>query len=377
MTDNPPLSKRDLASHHLLIAGTGRAGTSYLVRFLGALGLETGFSGADGADGWDAEANAGLEHSPLAAPDERLPYVVKSPWIGEYADEIFKSQRYKIDALVIPMRDLVEAATSRAIVEHRAIFEKHPWIGNLDRTWEAFGETPGGIVYSLNPVDQARLLAVNFHTLVHQAIVAEIPIVFLAFPRMAEDWRYLYRQLQPVLPATVTEDAARLAHAAITDLAKVRVRREVRGDGPAQEARMALHYPDSSEIDGIALRRELGRLHAKLKDGEAELGALRMALEGVQSEAADLRSHNAELLVRGDVTTRWAEERRLALETAQQKVETARLEAAALRSDVERLSAALAAQRRTFAYRVTKLARGALRPIRVLLRRGPRAEVRE
>ena len=47
--------------HHLVIAGTGRAGTSFLVRYLHQLGLETELAGAHRRPSWDAMANAGLE----------------------------------------------------------------------------------------------------------------------------------------------------------------------------------------------------------------------------------------------------------------------------------------------------------------------------
>jgi hypothetical protein len=48
----------------MLIAGTGRAGTSFLVRYLSALGLETEIE-RSGQSQWDDVANAGLETMPL------------------------------------------------------------------------------------------------------------------------------------------------------------------------------------------------------------------------------------------------------------------------------------------------------------------------
>ena len=67
---------------HLVIAGTGRAGTSFLVRYLTELGLDTTLTRKGDAADWDTEANAGLED--LVVAGKSLPYVVKSPWIGEY-----------------------------------------------------------------------------------------------------------------------------------------------------------------------------------------------------------------------------------------------------------------------------------------------------
>jgi hypothetical protein len=50
---------------HLFIAGTGRTGTSFLVRYLSELGLDTHIS-RHGCAHWDSNANAGLEDAPLA-----------------------------------------------------------------------------------------------------------------------------------------------------------------------------------------------------------------------------------------------------------------------------------------------------------------------
>src|SRR5271163_4893442 len=97
---------------HLIIAGTGRAGTSFLVRYLTELGLDTTLARNGDRAGWDAEANAGLEN--LLVSGANLPYVIKSPWISEYVEQILKEERFKIDAFIVPVRDLVEVATSRA-----------------------------------------------------------------------------------------------------------------------------------------------------------------------------------------------------------------------------------------------------------------------
>ena len=66
-------------SRHLLIAGTGRAGTSFLVRYLAKLGLDTQLSRTGADANWDDAANAGLETLLLPGAAD-LPYVIKSPW---------------------------------------------------------------------------------------------------------------------------------------------------------------------------------------------------------------------------------------------------------------------------------------------------------
>jgi hypothetical protein len=71
-------SSSDGRRRHLLVAGTGRAGTSALVRYLTGLGLETHLSKNGEASIFDDAAQAGLEDLALRSFNPDLPYVVKS-----------------------------------------------------------------------------------------------------------------------------------------------------------------------------------------------------------------------------------------------------------------------------------------------------------
>ena len=184
---------------HIFIAGTGRAGTSFLVRYLDALGLETHIS-KSGDDQWHAKANAGLEDLPFAAPAESLPYVVKTPWISEFVDQLLADRSIAIDAVVIPVRELSDAATSRIIVELSSLYENVEWMTSFEDT-RHWGATPGGGVFSLDPVDQERILAVEYARLVRRLVRSDVAVVFLDFPRIVEDADYLFDKLRPYLPA--------------------------------------------------------------------------------------------------------------------------------------------------------------------------------
>jgi len=243
---------------HLLIAGTGRAGTTFLVRYLSELGLDTTLSRRGSfKGGWNENANAGLEELPVSVASADLPYVIKSPWAYEMADDLLSNPALQLDAVILPMRDLVEAAASRTVLELRAMHEQAPWMADLSHSWETWCHTPGGTLYSLNPVDQARLLAVGFHRLVDRLTRADVPILFLSFPRFIEDADYLYARLRPVLPGTVTRQAALRAHAAVADGSKVRIGSEL-----SQVAKAPVHSmqgPSLADLDRIALARELAR----------------------------------------------------------------------------------------------------------------------
>jgi hypothetical protein len=257
---------------HLLIAGTGRAGTSFLVRFLAELGLETHIS-RFGEDPWDDAAQAGLEDLPVAAGLENLPYIFKTPWAYQFIEQMLADSAIAFDAVIIPMRDLVEAAASRSIVQLQAIHGRAPWMAQMDNTWEDWGDTAGGAVFSLNPVDQSRLLAAGFHGLVNRLVQAEVPLIFVAFPRMVQDTDYLIGKLRPVIPASVTLEQARQSHRRVADAALVRVGQELSQTGELHVL-PAASLPTLKELDNIALRRELVRLRDRLAATEAARLAL-------------------------------------------------------------------------------------------------------
>ncbi len=260
---------------HLLIAGTGRAGTSFLVRYLTGVGLDTTLSRRGDEAFWDEDANAGLEENAAESDWSGLPYVVKTPWLHQLIDEILSRPDIKIDAVVVPIRDLVEAAASRVISELRAMHHDAPWMAELAHGWEVWGTTPGGIVYSLSPLDQARLLAISFHRLLERLAQADIPVVLVAFPRLAQDADYLFRRLQTVLPPGTTAEKAGEVHRSLADASKIRVASELDGTLAATPSCSAepTAYPESERLHRIALGRELGRVRRALADANAALQA--------------------------------------------------------------------------------------------------------
>ncbi len=272
------------ASRHLLIAGTGRAGTSFLVRYLTLLGLDTNLSRSGPDAVWNEAANAGLEDLPLPNAGS-LPYVIKSPWSYQVIHRALEAGTLTFDAVVVPMRDLTEAAASRTIVEQRALHGSIPWMAELDRTWETHGHTPGGIIYSLNPIDQARLLAVGFHQLLERLVRQDIPVILLSFPRLIADAPYLYAKLAPVLPSTVTADIARAAHAASADPGKVRVGGELRGQGGFR-----LDGPGPLRLEHAALQRLLQETRMELEKTRNSLRTLQRLLQETRMELEKTRN---------------------------------------------------------------------------------------
>ncbi|HVS85445.1 MAG TPA: hypothetical protein VHD91_07425 [Gaiellaceae bacterium] len=166
-------------ANHLVIAGPGRAGTTLLVRLLDALGFETGIERLP----FDDDANAGFEAnltSPLA------PYVVKSPaltWTlpGLLADGSVDPAT--IDWLVVPLRELDQAAASRLAVTAGAR--------------DAF--VPGGLYGTRRPGRQRASIAEATYRLLLAAAEYELPLIVLEYPRFARDAAYAFRRLRPAL----------------------------------------------------------------------------------------------------------------------------------------------------------------------------------
>lgn len=208
-------------SHHLLIGGTGRAGTSFLVRLLHEVGFETHLSREDGEHDWSEEANAGLED--MLRPDgDDAPYVVKSPWLYQWIDPLLASD-FVIDGVILPVRDLADAAASRSILEYQHMHRAAPHLTDQPDTWDSWGSVAGGIVYSTHPLDQTRLLAAGFFKVVQRLTEAAIPMYFVAFPRLALDADYLYDQIKASFPQAISREDFVAAHRRVADPAKIRV----------------------------------------------------------------------------------------------------------------------------------------------------------
>lgn len=162
---------------HLIIAGTGRAGTTLLVDLLAELGLDTGRERLE----YFPEANAGRE---LHLPDPDAPYVVKDPTLKVGA--LIESGHLvadDIDAIVVPVRDLKTATLSRKLRSASTIKAK----------------VPGGMTGTLNPWRQEAVLAKRVHQLLEDAAEYDIDLELIAFPRFAQDPDYAYRRLAPLV----------------------------------------------------------------------------------------------------------------------------------------------------------------------------------
>ena len=180
--------------HKMVIAGTGRAGTTFLVQLLTALGIETGFK--DIHDGVYENCHAGMEKD-IREPSS--PYIVKSPSLCDTLAEVMASGNYVIDHLFIPIRDLEAAAMSRISVSSQAQGTQSKWRQRLIGKFKHKKAVPGGLIDTDNPQEQLPILAEKLYRLIYAVSLFDIPHTLLHFPKLTQDPRYLYQKLAPIV----------------------------------------------------------------------------------------------------------------------------------------------------------------------------------
>jgi hypothetical protein len=181
----------------IAIAGPGRSGTSLLVKILNAAGLNT-----PGSETEYDEVNAGRESRiGIGSPFD----VDKDPWLYAYAESLSDEAWSEYRALIIPIRNLRDASISRSKNERVSRLVENPELDHWN--WDTWGRVPGGAISATNAREIGAVLSTGLWTLIEVATAKKIPIVLLNFPEFARDADYLWSQLSPHLPASVTRDA--------------------------------------------------------------------------------------------------------------------------------------------------------------------------
>lgn len=184
----------------ILIAGTGRAGTTLLMQILTELGYDTGFT--DKYQDWRITVRAGMEMGyPVKAPltDEfdvelethigeaknkinALPKIVKSPSFSLHLGELLKKGVIEVEHVIIPIREVSKAATSRVNVNLPLLPEPH--------------------LYFLNEKDRITRQKVFLYFilghLIEALVLNDINYTFVKYPDMVYNSQYCYNQLKRV-----------------------------------------------------------------------------------------------------------------------------------------------------------------------------------
>ncbi len=178
-----------MSRHHIIITGTGRTGTTFLMQLFTSLGLPTGFS--DLATDVSANCQAGMEWDIRQAG---APYIIKSPWLCDYLDEVLGGSEIFIDRAIIPIRHLYSAAESRRDVERRT--DQALYTGLI----------PGGLWHTTDPQQQEGVLTDQLYKMIYTIAKWDIPLTLLYFPRLVHDADYLYNKLDGSLNGIMYEE---------------------------------------------------------------------------------------------------------------------------------------------------------------------------
>lgn len=261
----------------IAIAGPGRSGTTLLVKILNAAGLNT-----PGSETEYDEVNAGRESRiGIDSPFD----VDKDPWLFAYAESLSDEAWSEYRALIIPIRNLRDASISRSKNERVSRLVDNPDLDhwNLD-TW---GGAPGGAIGTMNAREISGVLSSGLWTLIEIATAKKIPIVLLNFPAFARDADYLWTQLGPYLPTSVTRDA-------LIDAWKATVRPDLAREFPSD-----VGGPDIVELRGMAtdlasristLKKQQAASAKSLGDRDRQVEELGRILTETQAELSRSQS---------------------------------------------------------------------------------------
>lgn len=163
----------------ILITGTGRCGTTFLMRLFTLLNLDTGYSSNNINNSIFSNCNSGMEKEWNAKHR-----IIKNPRFAVTLN-VFKQNNVKIDYIIMPIRNLDDAAQSR--VNH--------------------GNHAGGLIYnSRDKNEQIQCYYKMISEVICYTILNDTPLILLNFDKMTTDDSYLYDKLLPVLDNISYED---------------------------------------------------------------------------------------------------------------------------------------------------------------------------
>ena len=156
----------------ILITGTGRCGTTFLIKLFSFLNFNTGYNKNNYKQYISNNCNSGMERN-----YKENYYILKNPLFMKNIETIINDKSVKIKYVIIPIRDLKKSAKSR--VDH--------------------GEKKGGLWNATDELSQ-----INFYKdiLVNYLIISNkynINTIYIDFDKMISDKNYLYEKLKNIL----------------------------------------------------------------------------------------------------------------------------------------------------------------------------------
>ena len=155
----------------IVITGTGRCGTSFLMHLFTALGFNTGYN-LDECEQHIKRSGCygGIEHSTGTERFEKADIVKNPEWF--YKPELLD---FDIDYLIVPIRSISDVAKSRELVGS----DKY---GGF---WQG----------ATNQSSQIRIDQKAFYEFMEFIIRKDLKVIFFHFPRIIKEPYYLYKNL--------------------------------------------------------------------------------------------------------------------------------------------------------------------------------------
>jgi len=180
----------------IVITGTGRTGTTFLVELLTHLGLDTGFETEDINHFKSDLSNAGLEYR---IGSENCPYIAKDPWFCDYAEEVIQRKDIILEHVYIPVRDLNSAAESRRYVTKKGYSE----LSYIEKFKHLFNpkDFPGGLWHTKSTGNgkQEEVLLNQLYKVIYQLSGGSTDVTLMQYPKITRDPKYLYKKLESIL----------------------------------------------------------------------------------------------------------------------------------------------------------------------------------
>ena len=157
----------------ILITGTGRCGTTFLIKLFSFLDFNTGWYRDNYHLSIYSNCNSGMERKYT----ENY-YILKSPLYIEKIENIVKDTSIKIKYVIIPIRDLKTSAKSR--VKHGS-------------------HAPGGLWNSSDELTQIKFYKDILTNYIFISTKYDINTIFIDFDKMVNDEIYLFNKLKHIL----------------------------------------------------------------------------------------------------------------------------------------------------------------------------------
>ena len=156
----------------ILITGTGRCGTTFLIKLFSFLGFSTGFNRDNYKQCISKNCNSGMERD---YKDDY--YILKSPFFMTNMEKIIKDKSVVIKYVIIPIRDLKICSKSRV----------------------KYGNKVGGLWCAKDEESQMNFFKNILTEYICISTKYDINTIFIDFDKMVNNKEYLFNKLKIIL----------------------------------------------------------------------------------------------------------------------------------------------------------------------------------